>query len=53
MSKEIVLEVRDDISEKILFSHVFYKSLASDGLVLVILVIADYKPMVMCYRCYL
>ena len=44
MSKEIVLEVRDDISEKILFSHGF--------LVLVIIVIADNKPMELCYRCY-
>ena len=45
MSKEIVLEVRDDISEKNTIFHVFsYKSIASGALVLVIIVIADYKP---------
>ena len=53
MSKEIVLEVRDDISEKILCSHVFILTLASCALVLVIIVIADNKPMELCYRCYI
>ena len=53
MSKEIVLEVRDDISEKIHF-HVFcYLSLASGVLVLVIIVIADNKSIDLCYRCYI
>ena len=54
MSKEIVLEVRDDISEKILFFHIFsYYFLASGALVLVSTVIADNKPMELCYRCYI
>ena len=55
MSKEIVLEVRDDISEKkTLFFHMFsYLTLASGALFLVIIVIADNKPMELCYRCYI
>ena len=54
MSKEIVLEVIDDISEKKYYFHKFsYKSLASGTLVLVIIVIADNKPMELCYRCYI
>ena len=48
MSEEIFLEVRDDISEKCHFSHV-----ASGTLVLVITVIADNKPMELCYLCYI
>ena len=32
---------------------VFYQSLASDALVLVIIVIADNKPMELCYLCYI
>ena len=50
------LDVRDDISEKILFltfSHVFYNSLASGALILGIIVIATNKPMNLCYRCYI
>ena len=56
MSKEIVLEVhvRDEISEKKYYFHMFsYISLASGALVLVIIVIADNKPMELCYRCYI
>ena len=54
MSKEIFLEIRDDISEKNTIFHMFfYKSLASGALVLVIIVIADNKPMELCYRCYI
>ena len=54
MSKEIVLKVRDDISEKILFLHMFsYLTLASGALFLVIKVIADNKPMELSYRCYI
>ena len=54
MSKEIVLEVRDDISEKNTIFHMFsYLSLASGALVLVNTVIADTKPMELCYRCYI
>ena len=54
MSKEIVLKVRDDISEKILFFHMFsYLTLASGALFLVIIVIADNKPMELSYRCYI
>ena len=44
MSKEIVLEVRDDISEKITIFTFSYKFLASGALVLVILVIAKTSP---------
>ena len=47
MSKEIVLEVRE------YFFHMFsYYFLASGALVLVSTVIADSKPMELCYRCY-
>ena len=53
MSKEIVLEVRDDILEKILFSHVFLLISCLWCLVLVIIAIADNKPMELCYRCYI
>ena len=53
MSKEIVLEVRDDISEKYYFHMYSYYSLASGALVLVITVIADNKPMKLYYRCYI
>ena len=53
MSKEIVLEIRDDSSEKYHFTHVFLLSLASSALVLVITVIADNKPMELCYLCYI
>ena len=54
MSKEIVLEVRDDISEKkYYFSHVFLLISSLGALVLVIIVIADNKPMELCYRCYI
>ena len=35
------------------FSHVSCYSLASGALVLVIIVIADNKPMKLCYRCYI
>ena len=54
MSKEIVLEVRDDISEKNINFHMFsYLTLASGALFLVIRVIADNKPMELSYRCYI
>ena len=54
MSKEIVLEVRDDISEKNTIFHMFsYLTLASGALFLVIIVIGDNKPMELCYRCYI
>ena len=54
MSKEIVLEIRGDSSEKNSIFHMFYYlSLASGALVLVITVIADNKPMELCYLCYL
>ena len=53
MSKEIVLEVRDDISEKNTIFHMYSYSLASGALVLVITVVADNKPMELCYRCYI
>ena len=54
MSKEIVWEVRDDSSEKNNIFHMFfYQSLASGALILVITVIADNKPMELCYRCYI
>ena len=39
------LDVWDDISEKILFSHVFYISLASGALISGIIVMANNKPM--------
>ena len=46
MSKEIVLEVRDDISENYtIFTCFLIKSLASGALVLVITFITDNKPM--------
>ena len=53
MSKEIVLEVRDDISENTIFHMFSYQSLASGALALVIIVIADKKPTELCYRCYI
>ena len=54
MSKETVLEVRDDISEKkTIFQMFSYLTLASGALFLVIIVIADNKPMELCYRCYI
>ena len=54
MSKEIVLEVRDDISEKNTIFHMFsYLTLGSGALFLVIIVIADNKPIELCYRCYI
>ena len=47
------LDVRDDISEKNTIFHMFpYKSLASGDFILEIIVIADNKPMYLCYRCY-
>ena len=53
MSKEIVLEVRNDSSEKNTIFHVFnYLILASGALFLVIIVIADNKHMELCYRCF-
>ena len=52
-----LFDVRDDIPEKnTIFDsfHMFsYKSLASDALILGILVIATNKPMDLCYRCYI
>ena len=54
MSKEIVSKVRDDISEKNTIFHMFsYLTLASGALFPVIIVIADNKPMELCYRCYI
>ena len=53
MSKEIILEVRDDFSEKYRFSHVFLLISTLGALVLVITVIADNKPMELCYLCYI
>ena len=49
------LDVRDDISEKYYFHMFSYKSKSIDSgaLVLVIIVIADNKPMNLCYRCYI
>ena len=50
MSKEIVLEVKDDISEKNTVFHMFYyQSLASGALVLIIIVIPDNKLIDFCY----
>ena len=47
------LDVRDGISEKNTIFHMFsYKSLASGALILGVIVIADMKPMDLCYRCY-
>ena len=55
MSKEIILEVRDAILvKKNPIFHMFsYQSLASCALVLLIIVIADIKPMELCYRSYI
>ena len=54
MSKEIVLEVKDDISEKILFfTHVLLLISSLWCLSLRIIVIADNKPKELCYRCYI
>ena len=42
------------IFQKNTIFHMFsYSSLASGALVLVIIVIADNKPMELCYRCYI
>ena len=47
------LDVRDDFFRKnTIFSHVFFKSLASDALILATIVMADYTPMDLCYICY-
>ena len=48
------IDVRDDILEKKMnIFHMFsYKSLASGALIIEIIVIADNKPMEVCYRCY-
>ena len=44
------LDIRDDISEK---NHMFsYKYLDSGALILGIIVIADNKPINLCYICY-
>ena len=54
MSKKIVLEVRDDISEKkYYFSHVFLLISSLWCLSLSITVIPDNKLMELCYRCYI
>ena len=53
MSKKIVLEVRDDISEKYFFSHVFLLISSLWCLSISITVIAANKLMELCYRCYL
>ena len=51
------LDVRDDISEKKYYFDIFhmfsYKSLASDALILGIIVIATNTSMDLCYRCYI
>ena len=51
------LDVRDDISEKNTIFDIFHmfsdKSLASDALILGIIVIATNTPMDLCYRCYI
>ena len=53
MSSEIFLEVRDDISEKYRFSHVFLLiSSLWCLIVLVITVIDDNNPIELCYLCY-
>ena len=47
------LDERDDISEKTtIFRTFFYTFLASGALILLIIIIADNKPMDLCYRCY-
>ena len=47
------LGVREAISEKTNIFHMFsYKSLASDALILEIVVIADNEPMDFCFKCY-
>ena len=47
-------KIRDDISEKNAIFHIFsYLTLASGALFPVIIVIADNKPMELCYRCYI
>ena len=47
------LKVRYDISEKNTIFHMFsYKSLASGALILGITVIANNKPVELCYRCH-
>ena len=53
MSKEIFLEVRDDLSGNTILHMFSYKSLAFRALVLVITVIADNKPTELCYLCYI
>ena len=53
MDKEIVLEVRDDISEKNTIFHMFsYLTLASGALFLVIIVIADNKMLYIIFIMY-
>ena len=47
------LDERDDISEKYIFHMFSYKYLASGALIWGIIVIADNKPMDLCYRCYI
>ena len=47
------LDVSDGISEKKYYFHMFsYISLASGAFILGNIVIADIKPMDMCFRCY-
>ena len=47
------LDVRDDISEKMIIFHSFSnKYLVSCAFFLESIVIADNKPMDFCYRCY-
>ena len=47
------LDVRDDISEKNTIFHIFsYKILTSGAFIVEIIVIADNKPINLCYRCY-
>ena len=47
------IDVRVDILEKMNIFHMFsYKFLASCALIIEIIVIADNKPMEVCYRCY-
>ena len=53
MSKKIVLEVRDDISEKYYFSHVFLLISSLWCLSLSITAIADNKLMELCYMLYI
>ena len=45
------LDVRDDVSRKNAIRHT-YESLASGAFILVSVVMADSKPINLCYRCY-